>query len=88
MGEQRCKKELLNAPAKPDDTSHKLWVVAVMAFWISAGITLAFTLFTGKLDLILLSITCGMMVLGVGLKVRYQLQQRKARGRIPEEDLP
>ncbi len=81
MGEQRRKKEFQAASVTPYNISHKLWVFSVLAFWISAGITLAVMLFTGKLNLILVSITCGMMLLGVWLKLRYQLQQRKVRSR-------
>jgi hypothetical protein len=80
MGEQQRRKELRTAAANPNDTSRKLWVTAVLAFWVSAGITLAVTFISGKLDLILVCITLGMMVLGVWLKTRYLLQQRKARG--------
>lgn len=86
MGEQRRRKELQPAPGEPDDNGRKLWVVAVLAFWISAGITLAVLLITGKLNLILVCITLGMMVLGVWLKARYQLRQRKARGRLSGGD--
>ena len=81
MGEPRRQKELNAASAESGDTSRKLSVLAVLAFWISAGVTLAVILTTGKLNLILVSITLGMMVLGVWLKARYQLRQRKARGR-------
>ena len=78
MGEQRRKKEFQAASAKPENTGHRLWVIAVLAFWFCVAITLAVTLFTGKLDLVLVSITLGAMVLGVWLKARYQIQQRKA----------
>jgi energy-converting hydrogenase Eha subunit G len=86
MREPRHHKELNAASAESGGTSWKLWVVAVLAFWISAGVTLAVMLTTGKLDLILVSITLGMMVLGVWLKARYQLRQRKARGRVSDGD--
>jgi Na+-driven multidrug efflux pump len=88
MGEPRRHKELNAASAESGDTSRKLWVVAVLAFWISAGVTLAVMLTTGKLNLnlILVSITLGMMVLGVWLEARYQLRQRKARGRVSGGD--
>ena len=58
-------KTLRSHHSESDDTSRKLWVVAVLAFWISLGITLTTMLITGKLDLILVSITLGLMVLGV-----------------------
>lgn len=79
MGEQRRRKELQTASAELSDSGRSLWVVAVVAFWISAGITLTVMLVTGKLELILVIVTLGMMVLGVWLKARYQWQQRKAR---------
>ena len=79
MGEQRRRKELQAAQVGAEDSNRKLWVIAVIAFWVSAVITLTVTLITGKLDLILVCLTLGMMVLGVGLKVRYRLHQRKAR---------
>jgi hypothetical protein len=43
---------------------------------------------TGKLNLNLIpvSITLSMMVLGVWLKARYQFRQRKARGRVSGGD--
>jgi hypothetical protein len=41
---------------------------------------------TGKLNQILVSIAFGMMVLGVWLKARYQLRQRKAGGRVSGGD--
>ncbi|MGB5725758.1 MAG: hypothetical protein WBM52_00935 [Thiogranum sp.] len=85
MREPRHHKELNAASAESGDTSWKLWVV-VLAFWISAGVTLAVMLTTGKLNLNLVSITLGMMVLGVSLKARYQSGQGKARGRVSGGD--
>jgi len=86
MGEPGRQKEFNAASAESVDTSRQLWVLAVLAFWVSAGVTLAVMLTTGKLDLILVSITLGMTVLGVWLKARYQLRQRKARGRVSGGD--
>jgi len=83
MGEPGCHKEFNAASAESVDTSRKLWV---LAFWVSTGVTLAVMLTTGKLNLILVSITLGMMVLGVWLKAQYQLRQRKARGRVSGGD--
>jgi len=51
-----------------------------------SGDTLAVMLTTGKLNLNLVSITLGMMVLGVSLKARYQSGQGKARGRVSGGD--
>lgn len=81
MGEQRRRKDLETAPVAPHEHDRNLWVVAVLAFWVSAGITLAVLLITGELRLILVTITLGMLVLGVWLKARYQLKKRKARDR-------
>lgn len=83
MGKPGRHNDFNAASAESVDTSRKLWV---LAFWVSAGVTLAVMLTTGKLDLILVSITLGMMVLGVWLKARYQLRQRKARGRVSDGD--
>jgi len=86
MREPRRHKELNAASAESGDTSRKLWVVAVPAFWISAGVTLAVMLTTGKLNLNPVSITLGMMILGAWLKARYQLERGKARGRVSGGD--
>ena len=86
MGEPGRQKEFNAASAESVDTSRQLWVLAVLAFWVSAGVTLAVMLTTGKLNLVLVSITLGMMVLGAWLKAQYQLRQRKARGRVSGGD--
>ncbi len=86
MGKQQRHKHSGVLSAESDGNSRKLWVVAVIAFWISAGITLTAMVITGKLDLILISITLGLMVLGVWLKARYQLHQRKTNRRMSEDD--
>ncbi|MET0102441.1 MAG: hypothetical protein ABW078_11975 [Sedimenticola sp.] len=80
MGEQLQVKKSGSSIAGRNDTDRKLWVVAVLAFWVSLAITLAFFLVTGEVDLILLSITLGTMVLGIWLKARYQLKQRNPGG--------
>lgn len=64
-------------PIRRLDRAKVLWVVAVLAFWLSAAVLLAIYLLKDKLDLILVSVTLGMMVLGVWLKARYQLLLRK-----------
>jgi hypothetical protein len=53
------------------------WVASVIAFWVSAAILAAVLFIEGKLNLILTSITLGMLVIGVWLKTRYQLHLRK-----------
>ena len=86
MGEPRRHKEFNAASAESVDTSRKLWVLEVLAFWVSAGVTLAVMLTTGKLNLNPASITLGMMILGAWLKARYQLERGKARGRVSGGD--
>lgn len=50
-----------------------LWVITVLFFWLSGAFTgVMYYLSGGHLNFILLSITGGMMVLGVVLKFRYQ----------------
>ncbi len=86
MGQQQRRENFEVTSSESDDTNRKLWVVAVLAFWISSGITLTTLVITGKLNLILVSITLGLMVLGVWLKARYQLRQRKAKRRVSGGD--
>lgn len=62
---------------KERDRVKTLWVIAVLAFWIAAAIVAVVYYLEGRFDLILVSITLGMMVLGLWLKTRYQLVQRK-----------
>lgn len=83
---QRTEKFLEIVSKESVEISRKLWVVAVLAFWISAAISLVTLLITGKLNLILVSITLGMMVLGVWLKIRYQLHQRKVDSSLSGDD--
>jgi len=80
MGEQRRRRALQSVADEPRK-SQRPWVLAVVAFWISAGITLAVLLTTGKLNPILVGITFGAMVLGVWLKIRHQRQRPKAGNR-------
>ncbi|MCG6966756.1 MAG: zinc ribbon domain-containing protein [Chromatiaceae bacterium] len=63
--------------ARTRDSLKTKWVATMIAFWVSAAI-LGFLLFVdGKLNLILSSIVLGMLVIGMWLKTRYQLHQRK-----------
>lgn len=73
-------------PAAQLETAKKLWVVTVLAFWVSALVLAAVYLMKDKIDLILVSITLGLMVLGVWLKARYQLLLRKQPGAGHGED--
>lgn len=59
------------------DTARNLWVIAVFAFWITLAILVSVYFLRGELNLILVSIALGLMILGVWLKVRYQLIVRK-----------
>lgn len=62
---------------KRRDTAQKLWVIAVLGFWVSLGILILVYFLKGGIDLILLSICLGLMILGVWLKARFQLMLRK-----------
>lgn len=79
MGEQKRRHETQPQTKAKSDTDRNLWVVTVLAFWVSVAITLGFRIYTGEFDLILVSITLGLMILGVWLKARYQLKQRKSQ---------
>lgn len=72
-------------PKASIETARKLWVIAVLAFWVSAAVSLITMMMTGKLNLILVSVTLGMMVLGIWLKIRYQMRQREAERHLPED---
>jgi len=52
------------------------WVIAVIAFWISAAVLAAVLVVDDRLDLVLVSIALGLLVLGVWLKTRYQVHLR------------
>ena len=54
-----------------------LWVIAVLAFWVTLAVLGVVYLLKSELDLVLLSVTLGAMVLGVWLKTRYQLILRR-----------
>ncbi len=62
---------------KKKDRAKTLWVVAVLAFWISVAILGVVYYLEARLDLMLVSIALGLMVLGVWLKARYQVILRK-----------
>jgi len=62
-----------------------LWVVAVLAFWLTVVVQVGFFVFRRELDLILVSIAGGAMVLGMWLKTRLQLHQRKEPPRTPPQ---
>lgn len=59
----------------------KQWVAAVIAFWISAVVLGVVFILQSRISLILVSICLGLMILGIGLKIRYQLHLRKDKGR-------
>ncbi len=62
---------------KERDRAKTLWVVAVLAFWVSAIVMGVVYYLENRLDLILASVVLGLMVLGLWLKTRYQLIARK-----------
>ena len=53
------------------------WVISVMAFWVSASVLAVIYFLKGGLDMILMSISLGMLIIGVYLKARYQAHLRK-----------
>ena len=59
------------------DQARKLWVIAVLAFWVTGVVLAVVYVLNDELDLVLVSIALGMMVLGVWLKARYQLILRR-----------
>ncbi len=52
------------------------WVIAVIAFWVSAAVLAVVFIVDDRLDLVLVSIALGLLVLGVWLKTRYQVHLR------------
>ena len=58
----------------------KRWVVSVLAFWVSAFVLVAVSFAEGEINLLLVSICLGLLFVGVWLKVRYQLHQRRSPG--------
>lgn len=67
--------------ARAGGTLKTQWVASVIAFWVSASVLGVVFFVDGKLNLILVSITLGMLLIGVWLKTRYQLHQRKEPSR-------
>ena len=59
------------------NTARNLWVIAVLAFWVTLGILLLVFFLRDEVNLILVSIALGLMILGVWLKARYQWIVRK-----------
>lgn len=53
------------------------WVAAVIAFWISVGVFAVVFVVQDRVSLMLVSICLGLMILGIGLKIRYQLHLKK-----------
>ena len=62
------------------DRLKTLWVVSVVMFWLSVGFQAVLYILQGKTNLVLLSVIGGMLLLGVGLKIRLQLHERKKSG--------
>ncbi|MFC1680607.1 hypothetical protein ACFL1S_02285 [Pseudomonadota bacterium] len=60
------------------------WVASVAAFWVSMVVMLIVYFVEKKLNLILASIVLGMMLIGVWLKIRYQMHQRAEPNRHTE----
>ena len=77
MGEHKLKEQQPTDWEQKRDRLKTLWVIAVIAFWVSCCVQLVVYLLKERLDLVLLSIIFGTMVLGVALKTRLQLHLRK-----------
>lgn len=65
--------------ARAGDRLKTQWVVAVVAFWVSASLMVVMFYLDGGLNPILASITLGMLFIGVRLKAKYQRYYRKYR---------
>ena len=57
-----------------------MWIASVALFWISSAIQVVIFVLRGEINLILVSVIVGMMMLGVGLKFRYQRYLRTKPG--------
>jgi ribosomal protein L37E len=67
--------------SKARKTLKTQWVASVIAFWVSAAVLGVVFFIENKLNLILVSITLGMLLIGMWLKTRFQLHQRKEPSR-------
>ena len=63
--------------SKAGKTLKTQWVASVIAFWVSAAVLGVGLYIEGKFNLILVSITLGMLLIGIWLKTRYQMHQRR-----------
>ena len=54
------------------DRLKTLWVISVVMFWLSLLFQGVLYMIQGKSNLVLLSVIAGMLLLGVGLKVRLR----------------
>lgn len=59
------------------DSLKTRWVASVVAFWISVAVLLVVFLLHNELNLILVSISLGLMIIGLWLKTLYQLHIRR-----------
>ena len=67
--------------ASERDRIKNLWVLAVVAFWLTVAIQVVMHFFQGRLSFILVSIAGSALVIGVWLKIRYQWHLRREPGR-------
>jgi len=63
--------------SKTSKTLKLQWVASVMAFWVSVGVLTVIYFIKGEIDLILVSIALGMLIIGLWVKTKYQMHQRK-----------
>ena len=72
--------------SKTGKTIKNQWIASVLTFWVSVVVLGVLFYIENRLNLIVLSIIFGMLILGVWLKTRYQLHQRKEPPR-PSQDV-
>ena len=70
----------LDGWSRTSDRLKTQWVAAVGAFWVSTAVLVAVFFLQDRVSLVLVSICLGLMILGIGLKIRYQLHLRKDPG--------
>lgn len=62
------------------DSLKTRWVAAVIAFWVSAAVLAVVSFAQGRLNLVLVAICLGLLIVGMWLKIRYQVHLRKEPG--------
>lgn len=63
--------------AQRRDSLKLKWVASVLAFWVSVSVLGIVLLLDNRIDMTLVSISLGMLIIGIWLKTRYRLHLRK-----------